>query len=206
MIRQAMENEATQCAQLLYLSGPNLFSYIYNEKGPELYRIIEHCFRSSGTTFSREANLVYESDGVVQGGIVAHSVPAIKRFAKEDINCIVRLRGGFFRSFFYLVKMLARMGIVIHYPALKDDEYFISNLAVFEEYRGQGVATRLLEGVEAAAKERGYNKLSLFVETYNDKAKKLYERFGFHEEQKKLFPKRYERFGLTGFYKMVKVI
>jgi ribosomal protein S18 acetylase RimI-like enzyme len=89
---------------------------------------------------------------------------------------------------------------------MEKDELFISNLAVFEEYRGKGIAVKLLEKAEEMATEKGLNKLSLYVETDNSHAKRVYEKFGFQEVKKSMLPQEFHKHNLFGFYKMRKVI
>lgn len=84
--------------------------------------------------------------------------------------------------------ILFRLSFNRYLPGTEDDELFISNLAVFEEYRGQGIAVKLLEKAEEAAVEKGLKKLSLYVETDNAHAKRVYEKFGFKEVKKVILP------------------
>lgn len=55
----------------------------------------------------------------------------------------------------------------------------IHDIAVIPEYRGEGVAQKLLEEVKTLAQFRGCVKLTLEVLDKNDRAKKAYEKFGF---------------------------
>jgi ribosomal protein S18 acetylase RimI-like enzyme len=55
----------------------------------------------------------------------------------------------------------------------------VHDLAVIPEYRGRGVGRRLLEAVEAAARERGCCKITLEVLSSNHLAQRVYERAGF---------------------------
>jgi GNAT superfamily N-acetyltransferase len=55
----------------------------------------------------------------------------------------------------------------------------IHDLAVEEGHRGRGVGRRLLEAVEARARSMGCCKITLEVLGVNDRARKLYESFGF---------------------------
>jgi ribosomal protein S18 acetylase RimI-like enzyme len=56
---------------------------------------------------------------------------------------------------------------------------YISNLAVLEGYRRQGVARQLLLKCERVALNWGFERLSLHVLENNDKAKKLYLKAGY---------------------------
>jgi len=55
----------------------------------------------------------------------------------------------------------------------------IHDVVVLEKFRRQGVGQRLLEKVEAIAKEKGCCKLTLEVLDNNEPAKKAYTQFGF---------------------------
>lgn len=55
----------------------------------------------------------------------------------------------------------------------------IHDIAVIPEYRGEGVAQKLLEEVKTLAQFRGCVKLTLEVLDKNERAKKAYEKFGF---------------------------
>lgn len=61
------------------------------------------------------------------------------------------------------------------------DEGHITNIAVLPEYRRQGIASKMLEGIIKAAYEGGLCLLTLEVRKSNMAARCLYERFGFEE-------------------------
>ena len=104
------------------------------------------------------------------------------------------------------MKIMYRLSLNIYFPGMDKNELFISNLAVFEEYRGKGIAVKLLGKAEEIAVENGLGKLALYVETDNNHAKRIYERYGFRESKRVLLPEKYHKYNLYGFYKMVKEI
>jgi ribosomal protein S18 acetylase RimI-like enzyme len=55
----------------------------------------------------------------------------------------------------------------------------IHDFVVAPNYRGQGLALKLLEKAESIAKEREYCKLTLEVLEGNGSAKSVYRKFGF---------------------------
>ncbi len=71
------------------------------------------------------------------------------------------------------------------------DEATISNIAVSEKVRRQGVAALLMEHALGAAKEIGMTAVTLEVRASNEPAIKLYERFGF--ESAGVRPDYYEK-------------
>ena len=64
----------------------------------------------------------------------------------------------------------------------KGDEVEIDSLGILEEFRGRGLAKKMLRSVEAAAAEKGIKTLSLGVSSVNTAAYSLYRSMGFGSE------------------------
>lgn len=62
---------------------------------------------------------------------------------------------------------------------LAENEYYLSSIAVYPEFRGLGVGTKLLSVIGRESEKTCNNKIILDVETNNKKAIKLYERLGY---------------------------
>ena len=72
--------------------------------------------------------------------------------------------------------------VLLPYAFLEEDNsYYISGMAVFADYQGNGIGSRLLEIAESNAIEHGLSKLSLIVFEQNIGAKKLYDKTGYVE-------------------------
>jgi len=52
-------------------------------------------------------------------------------------------------------------------------------------YRGKGLGRRLIDGALQAARERGFERIELWVRSPNERAMRLYARAGFQEEGRK---------------------
>jgi len=63
---------------------------------------------------------------------------------------------------------------------------FVGNLYVAPDYRGSGLADRLLERAAAYAREEGCPALSLAVEAANDRARAFYDRVGFEPVRQRM--------------------
>lgn len=72
--------------------------------------------------------------------------------------------------------------VLVPYRKLEEaNSYYICDMSLFPEFRGQGIGSQLLALAEKQALEKGFNKLSLLVFEQNVGAKKLYDRAGFKE-------------------------
>lgn len=65
----------------------------------------------------------------------------------------------------------------------KEDEFYISNIAVKAEHRGKGYAKSMIRTINYIAKKKGYKKVSLLAN--NDKLVRFYETLGFQVVNKR---------------------
>jgi ribosomal-protein-alanine N-acetyltransferase len=61
-----------------------------------------------------------------------------------------------------------------------EEEAWVYNISVIDAYQGRGLGRRLLEHAERLAREAGYPVLGLMVSHHNERARRLYEAYGFH--------------------------
>jgi len=205
MIRKPTENESLDCIKLLYMSGPNMFSYFMIGHPPEIYEYIRIFYTKPDVQFSQENVLVKIDNGKVTGILLAIPVKEMRqmdknmgKYGKEMVKTM---------GVHNVLKMMGRVGMQKHLAgAYQDDKFYVSNLAVSEEYRGKGYAVELLKKAEELAREKQYTKLSLLVELDNPHAKRIYEKFGFVETARFELPEKYHKFSIEGVYKMVKIL
>ena len=203
-LRTPDNGEADDCAKLIYISGPHLYSYIFVEGEPKIYDLIKLLYDTPSSMIAKERTVIEEGNSRIRGLILAYPASDMKKMAIPMLRSLKGLL--LINGLLNLLKMLYRLKLNRHFPGTEDDELFISNIAVFEEYRGKGIATKLLDKAEEIAIEKGLNKLSLYVETDNLHAKRVYEKRGFKEVKKAVLPESYNKYNLYGFYKMLKEI
>jgi ribosomal protein S18 acetylase RimI-like enzyme len=83
------------------------------------------------------------------------------------------LKWSFFTRIFYLLKAQSIVGKV------SENEYYLSNIAVYPEFRALGLGTKLFSEIKRESEKTGVNKIVLDIETNNKRAVKLYERLGY---------------------------
>lgn len=69
--------------------------------------------------------------------------------------------------------------IAAYFNDFETNTGFITNVSVIKEYQGYGIASKLLSNTINYAKENKFNKILLEVYKTNNKAIKLYEKYGF---------------------------
>ena len=77
----------------------------------------------------------------------------------------------------------ARQAFGIDYSGMDDEtaagEYYVDSLCVDKNFRGMGIATRLLKAAIGRGRDMGIPAVGLLVDKGNPKAEKLYRRLGF---------------------------
>jgi len=80
-----------------------------------------------------------------------------------------------------VVRVAKKNGMVVGYLCanIVMDEGHILNLAVHPEYRGRGIASRMIEEMLDIMRESNCKSVFLEVRFSNEEARKMYEKFGF---------------------------
>jgi GNAT superfamily N-acetyltransferase len=100
---------------------------------------------------------------VVANGVFAHGRAQASDGKAEPISCLVRDEG----------RVVAGGSGRTEYSRL-----FVSYLWVAQEFRGQGIARRVLKEIESEAAIRGCR--DALIETLDDSVANLYSRLGYH--------------------------
>ena len=132
--------------------------------GRTVQQMVEHRFSRGGTTSSISNSRIAEDDGTVLGGL--HAFPMdLSEDDPQDL-LIPEDRYPVFAPFEHL-----------HV----DGSYYINAMAVYPQFRGQGIARQLMEKAEDEAVAMNFDHASLHVFAENANALQLYERIGYRE-------------------------
>ncbi|UCC16062.1 MAG: GNAT family N-acetyltransferase, partial [Dehalococcoidales bacterium] len=150
-LRKPFDIDIDACARLIYTSGPDLYRYIFATQEPEIYDYIKCFCTKTGSLFSKDNIIIEVENGVVRGLILTYPARDMIKISMQmlkSIPAILQIRG-----FKHFVKIMLRMELNRYFPGTSKDELFISNFAVFAEYRGKGIGLTLLKKAEDIARE-----------------------------------------------------
>lgn len=129
----------------------------------KIYEILEYVFASEYDRFSYKNCTVFESDGEIKGFSFTYHYDEVEKMKKFWYDEII--------SYF----VLKEDTIIFDYDEVLQGEFYLDTLFVFSDARGEGIGNKLLtEFVNS-----GESKLSLNVAQSNERARKLYESYGF---------------------------
>ena len=159
--RPGRREDSAMIAKLFLISSDGLAEYIWSqmaEPGETAEQAGARRYAREGAAFSFENCVVAERDGAVIG--MAHSFPM-----EEDPDAEPE-----------------QDPVLRPYAELEDyGSLYISSLAIVDGLRNQGYGGKLMELVNARAKELGLPRLSLICFERNELAMRFYGRLGFGE-------------------------
>ncbi len=171
IIRKGFPEDAQNGSNLISLSAPGFFPAIF---GSGATSVIQNLFCQRKNLFSFEHSYFIEVDGKKAGMIFGYDGKAEREEGwRTGLLMINYMKLGFFARIPSLLKALRAA------ERIEDNEYYISNLAVYPEFRGINLGTKLLLKIEEEAKSGGAQKMALDVDVKNQGAIRLYNRLGY---------------------------
>lgn len=171
IIRKGLPEDAQDFYNLSLLSDPVFCQAIF---GSGARNILQNLFRQRKNLFSFEHSYFIELNGKKAGMILGYDGKSERGESwRTGLLIIKYMKLGFFARIPSLLKALSAVGRV------EDNEYYISNLAVYPEFRGNKLGTNLLVRAEEGAKSCGAEKMALDVAMNNQGAIRLYNRLGY---------------------------
>ena len=124
-----------------------------------------------------EINIVNVQENYIDDIFAIESKEIIVPWSKDALLSLIRKQNIIFRV------MLLDDEVIGYYSFQKVfDEGYINNIAIKREYQSKGYGTKLFQDLIERAHKFEVNALTLEVEVDNDRAIKLYKKFGFQEE------------------------
>ena len=167
-IRPAARDDIPDLSKLLILAAGGIIDALYHGliPGKPTNEIVERRLQREGTTGSFENCWVATHDGRVAGELHAYPMDDLKNDPPDDLIPEER---------FAVLEPFDR------FDPLAAGSYYVNVVAVYPEFQGRGIGTKLLDLARAQAEARGFDKLSIVVAEENAGAVRLYRRAGYLE-------------------------
>jgi ribosomal protein S18 acetylase RimI-like enzyme len=201
-IRPARPEDAKIAARLMHLALGRFGEYIFGNGSPaKTLDVLERLFIGGNNRFNHEHAVLAEKGGSVAGLLLA--LPA-KIMTRLDLLTAMPMLS--ILAFGEVLRLSVRLLPLAGGREAERDEYYISDLAVFPQFQGQGIGTRLLAFAEEQAARHGLRKCSLIVALHNDAALQLYLRSGYCIVETVTYSRLQQRCGERGYQRMMKVL
>ena len=162
IIRQARKEEAAQIAELFMLAWP--VDEIMESNGltrEQLHESITLIAANEKTIYSYENTIVAEIDGKVAGAMCAYD-GADYQSLKQPIIDVLGPDCG-----------IAKM------KETEAGEFYLDSVGVLPEYRGRGIASRIIDAQSERAASLGHKVAGLIVDIDKPQVEAIYTKLGF---------------------------
>ena len=162
IIRQAHKEEASQIAELFMLAWP--LDEILDSNGltcEQLHESITLIASNEETIYSYENTIIAEIEGKVVGAMCAYDGADYQRLKQPIVDALGPDCG------------FAKM------KETEAGEFYLDSVGVLLEYRGRGIASRIIEAQCERAASHGHIVAGLIVDIDKPQAEALYARLGF---------------------------
>ncbi|WP_258084883.1 GNAT family N-acetyltransferase [Thermococcus thermotolerans] len=175
------------------ISAPEYFPALL---GPKFRKVFERLFIEKANLFSHEHVIFAVYGDQVAGMLLSYDWKAKEREEKRTGWLMLKVLGHDF-----LKRLPAFIRATRGSGRLENGDYYVSNIAVYPDFRGKGIGKALMLEAERLALKCGAERIVLDVEQGNEEAIAFYRRLGYSVERKhsiELEGKTYE------FYRMAK--
>ena len=181
------KNQLVRVAKILYESFEDKFGNIFGDKNKFII-FISSCLRNDRTLVAFKDGLAVGFAGLEYDG---------KSFI--NINFTQNLK-----TFGLGALRIAFLGGIFLFNRAAENEILLDSLAVSTNERGKGIGSKLIHSVIDHARSHGFYQIRLEVIETNQKARRLYERFGFEEFKIQKVPFPFNK--LLGFGSVTEMI
>lgn len=198
--RRAEPGDARIAGPLIFDTFPKVATFIVGlGRAERANDILEKLFVVPGHRLSYEETTLAVHQGRVIGLLISYPALRLRKLDRRTDRLILkqyRLRGK--------IALIIRSWPLLFMNQINREEYVIGNLAVRKRYRGRGVGAHMLSYAEEQARAGGLKKVALRVAFENQKARDLYERFGFKTDAILLESNKRVPYVGAGYRRMVK--
>lgn len=167
MMRRARKEDSKQIAPLVHCVLSDMELPILKESSKEKFlEVLEKAIETKDHRYSYTHTCVYEENNEILGVVVCYKGDLEERVDKPWAEIAEKYDLG------------TDIPLFIDKETEKG-EYYIDTVVVSESARGRGIGKILVEHAFVMAKEEGQSVVGLNCDKVNEKARSLYEKYGF---------------------------
>ena len=194
-VREASKADVEDFVNLVLMASP----YFPELFGPNTELMLKEMFVSKSNLFSFEHVRFIRHQGKNAGMLLSYSWRENKKESLKTGFLMLRFLG------FFMIRRLPKLLVFNkEIGQLPENSYYISNVAVFPQFRGKGFGKKLIELAEISAAEARLTSLVLDVERENSVAVNLYKKLKF--KKLKEFTISLSKKSRLNFFRMIKVL
>ncbi len=174
-LEMAASKDAKEGAELAVLASPELIAALF---GPHAERFWERAFKYPRCGFSYDHSWFLNVNGKPAGIAVGYDYQSQRKEGLRTFLIMIRcLKWTFFKQ----MSELRQSGDIM--AKTREGDYYLSNLAVYPQYRGQGYGTVIMDSLEAMARDMGCKRMVLDTESKKNRTVQFYKRRGYQAEE-----------------------
>lgn len=180
-LEKADKKDSKEIADLIYITEPEPeLEWGYGSE-QEQKKLLEELMKTEDNRFSLENILSARQDGKLVGMVLLIEGKNIDRLTVNSGKQVLKEQKGISNKLWFIYDSIKDFLLE---EECKQDELYISNIAIKPEYRGHGYAKIMINKIYKIARKKGYKKVSLIAK--NDKLIHFYESIGFDVVNRKL--------------------
>ena len=180
-LKKATKKDIKEITELIYITEPEPeLEWGYGSE-KEMKEVLKQLMSTKNNRFSLKNFIVAKKDNKLIGMALLIDGKDIDELTINSERKVVKIQKGFLNKLGYIYSSVRDY---FFFRECEEDEFYISNIAIKKEYRGNGYAKIMIDKISKMAKRKGYSKVALVAK--NDKLIKFYESLGFNLMNKRI--------------------
>lgn len=174
--KRAYMSDSAALTECIYESSHELMDFMFASRSEAIPILTKQVLQSRGL-FSHKFGYIYRHDNQIKGAVVGYSRQHMQQ--QEFAGAIQLLLTVPLKLKWHLLTAV-RKALNNYVPLPSEESFYINNIAVFSEYRGQGIGSDILNNLCAWLQKQNISSIELDVTQCNKGAINFYQRYGFH--------------------------
>ncbi|OBU16906.1 FAD-binding oxidoreductase [Photobacterium aquimaris] len=174
--KRAQASDSSVLSECIYESSHELMDFMFTSRSEAIPTLTKQVLQPRGL-FSYRFGYVYYHDNHIKGAVVGYTKQHMQQ--QELIGAIQLLIDTPLKLKWHLLTTV-RKALNNYVPLPSEDAFYINNIAVFDEYRGQGIGADILDSLCNWLQKQNISSIELDVTQCNKGAINFYQRYGFH--------------------------